>query len=199
VFFHDIFIILKLFFSDKKYFYFAFVVALAAVPASVFFFSENIPDEAPPGDCSYLAKKETVRGNSLSGLIENGAEIFLHYGYFDCKEIKKGDVVAYSYAGNEVPLAKIVKGVPGDRFAFKENNGKWNLLINGEPAKNSKGEEYGFGESARKMLSLYEKDYGGTIPSGAYLLLGNLTEGTLDSTHFGLVSGNDILGAILPY
>jgi len=40
------------------------------------------------------------------------------------------------------------------------------------------------------MLSLYE----GIIPEGAYLIFGNLVTGTLDSTQYGLVSIEGIIG-----
>ena len=191
-------IILKLSGLNKTFFLVLALVVLAAFSA-LFFFLGDFSEKTITKDCSYRIEKETVRGTSLSGLVEDGDEVFLHYGYFECGEIERGDIVAYSYAGNENPIIKIIKAVPGDKFELKEEGGKWKILVNGESAKNSTGEEYVLGERAHKMLSLYERDYGGAIPSGAYLLLGNLAGGTLDSTHFGLVSKEDILGAILPY
>jgi hypothetical protein len=47
-----------------------------------------------------------------------------------------------------------------------------------------------------RLLSLYEKDYKGIIPEDAYLILGNLPQGSLDSSHFGLVGKKDILGKV---
>jgi type IV secretory pathway protease TraF len=46
------------------------------------------------------------------------------------------------------------------------------------------------------MLSLYEKDYKGVIPENAYLLLGNLIFGSLDSTHFGLIDKSGIVAKV---
>ena len=47
------------------------------------------------------------------------------------------------------------------------------------------------------MLSLYENDYKGMIPSKAYLILGNLSGGSLDASRFGLIDRSDILGKVL--
>jgi len=47
------------------------------------------------------------------------------------------------------------------------------------------------------MLSLYERDYKGVIPKNAYLILGNLVEGSLDSSRFGLVGKSDFLGKVV--
>jgi signal peptidase I len=185
--------------ANKRTIYLSGAVVLAAAFFAFSFFGEKIPEKQISEDCSFRIEKETVNGTSLSGLVENGETVFLHYGYFECKEMEKGDIVAYSYAGRNDPIIKVVKGVPGDKFELKEKEGRWKVLVNGEPAKNSKGDEYSLGEKAYNMLSLYERDYGGEIPAGAYLLFGNLAYGTLDSTHFGLVSRSDILGAILPY
>ena len=38
--------------------------------------------------------------------------------------------------------------------------------------------------------------YGAKIPEDAFLVLGNLVEGSIDSTAFGLVSRDDIIGKV---
>lgn len=149
----------------------------------------------------------TVRGASLSGLIEPDSIVKILFGYYDCNEIKRGDIVAYNYAGDANPIIKIVKGIPGDKFYLKEAEGvpirdktsngvNWNILINGETLKNSQSELYLLGEGGYRMLSLYERDYKGVIPADTYLILGNLASGSLDSTHFGLIGKRDILGKV---
>ncbi len=132
----------------------------------------------------------------MQGLIEDGQTVKILFGYYNCHKIKKGDVVVYDFAGDKAPIIKIVKGVEGDRLRLKEANGGWHILINDEIIKNSKGENYLIDQSGYRMLSLYERDYKGKIPKNAYLLLGNLTGGSLDSTRFGLVDKSDILGKV---
>jgi type IV secretory pathway protease TraF len=46
------------------------------------------------------------------------------------------------------------------------------------------------------MLSLYEDDCSEGIPQNTYLILGNLTSGSLDSSRFGLIDKSDILGKV---
>ncbi|MDP3057559.1 MAG: signal peptidase I [bacterium] len=157
--------------------------------------------------CVSSVEEKIVRGNSLTGVIEPGETVKILFGYYDCNEIKKEDIIVYSYAGNPVPLIKIVKGIPGDSFRLqkeesgpvrgKTSNGvNRNILIKGEVLKNAQSQPYLIGESGYRMLSLYERDYKGVIPENAYLLLGNLASGSLDGTHFGLIGKADILGKV---
>ena len=60
-------------------------------------------------DCPTTIEERTVRGNSLSGFIEQGETIKIFTGYYDCHDVKKEDIIVYDYSGNEVPLIKIVK------------------------------------------------------------------------------------------
>ena len=105
--------------------------------------------------------------------------------------------MAYEFSGNPEPIIKIVKGVPGDKFGLEKFGNYWQIIINGEVVKNSKGEPYQLSESAYNLLSLYVKDYGGVIPPDTYLILGNLPAGSLDSSRFGLVDKSGIAGKVL--
>lgn len=145
-------------------------------------------------ECPVKTEERIVRGGSLQGLIEDGRTVKILFGYYRCHKIKRGDVVVYNFAGNKAPIIKIVKAVEGDKFHLERTDGGWHILINGEIVKNSEGQPYLLNERGYKMLSLYERDYQGIIPENAYLLLGNKTDGSLDSTHFGLVDKSDILG-----
>jgi len=141
------------------------------------------------------AEERIVRGNSLSPLIKAGDRIEIHY---DVREIRRGDIVAVRRPGRLDPIVKIVKGLPGDRFQLREAKEGVNVLVNGEVLKNSSGQPYKFSGKRKKMLSLYEKDYGGVIPGDAYLLLGNMVSGSLDSTRFGLIDKEEIMGKVRP-
>jgi len=146
-------------------------------------------------DCITKTEEHIVRGDSLSGIIEPDQTIKLLVGYYNCNELKQGDIVVYNYAGTD-PLIKIVKAVQGDSFKLQQSGNGWNILINGEIAKNSKKEPYLLNDKGYQMLSLYEQDYQGVIPTDACLLLGNTASGSLDSSRFGLVGKKDILGKV---
>jgi len=145
--------------------------------------------------CEVEEKPLKVNGGSLAGLVEDGAEMKVLMGYYNCNEVKKGDIVLYSYSSERNPLIKIVKGVPGDKFELKKTlAGCWNLLINNEVSKNFQNEPYCLTEQGNRMLSLYIDDYNGVIPENAYLILGNLVVGSMDSSRFGLVGRQDLVG-----
>ncbi|MDP2629249.1 MAG: signal peptidase I, partial [Candidatus Harrisonbacteria bacterium] len=134
----------------------------------------------------------------LSGLIESGEEIEIYWGYYDRFQAQRGDIVAYRYAGNLAPLIKIIHGMPGDTFALVENteDGLWYLMINGEALRTSSGQRYALSEDRAKLLRQYEKDYQGTIPQGAFIILGNNPRGSVDSSQFGFASKNNFLGKV---
>jgi len=159
-------------------------------------FSESA-DESE--ECQIETEERIVRGDSLSGILENGDTVRIHVGYYQCHPVEREDIVAYNYAGKEAPLIKIVKAIEGDKFQLKKSTAGcgWNILINDKILKNSQGKDYCFGEHGYRMLSLYEKDYKGVIPKDTLLILGNWANGSLDSTRFGLVDKGDLLGKII--
>jgi len=170
---------------------FVFVVCLIIIGAGVLILETS-------ERCTTKTEERIVRGDSLSPLINPGDTVKILFDYYDCHKIKREDVVAYSYAGNENPIIKIVKGIPGDKFSLvkSSNDSDWNILINRQIVKNSQDQPYLIGQSGYRMLSLYERDYKGIIPENAYLLLGNKAFGSLDSTRFGLIDKSDILGKV---
>lgn len=147
-------------------------------------------------NCPFVEEVRTVRGNSLAPLIQNGQAIKILFGYYDCHDVGRGDLVVYRYGGTQDPIIKSVKGVEGDAFSLQEGEGGfvWHMLINNAVVKNSQDQPYIVGPGAYNILSLYIRDYGGIIPENSYLILGDLVSGSLDSTTFGFVDKSDILG-----
>lgn len=146
--------------------------------------------------CPMRTQREVVQGNSLQGIIEDGATVRIQYGYYGCHIPLRDEVVAIRYAGNKNPLIKVIKGVPGDVFALEPMGGGQALLINHRPAFTSAGVPYVFSAQKAKVFSLYIRDYQGVIPDNAYLVLGNLPEGTMDSSQFGLIDKASLIGRV---
>ena len=48
-------------------------------------------------DCVTEERLVTVKGNSLSGLIEDNKVLKILVGYYQCHPIKTNDIVAYTY------------------------------------------------------------------------------------------------------
>lgn len=149
------------------------------------------------GACSVLYKTEEVNGNSLANFIEHGSKVRIAYGYYQCGELRRDDVVIYRDAGNANPLIKIVKGLSGDSFMLAHSEGGAKIFINGLALRTTTGEPYRISADAIQLLSLYERDYHGQIPAGAVLILGNIASGSRDSTEFGFVGRDNLIGKVV--
>lgn len=185
---------------NKKFISIAFITifSIIFIGAYKIFSKKTISNSVVlQSSCVLKTEERVVRGNSLSGLIEPGQTIKILFGFYNCNEIKREDVIAYNYAGNPEPIIKIVKGLDGDKFHLQKTDNSWDVLINDEIVKNSFNQPYVLDEKSHKMLLLYEQDYKGIIPQNAYLILGNAANGTLDSSVFGLIDKSDILGKVV--
>jgi signal peptidase I len=148
-------------------------------------------------DCILKIKLSKTRGSSLVPLIKSKQKIKILYGYYDCHPIEREDIVAYYYSGNDVPIIKIVKALPGDKWRLRKNGpNRYYIIVNNKPLKTSNGEFYQIPESKINMLKLYVRSYP-LIPKDTYLILGNHINGTMDATRFGLVDKSDIIGKVV--
>jgi signal peptidase I len=157
------------------------------------------PAAIEPGavPCATSLRPLRIRGRSLSGIVEDGDTVWLEDDAARCRPLEHDMIVAFSLGDDTAALlAKVIHGVPGDRFHVVEKDGAHALYVNGEVARNSRGTAYSFRARRADMLKLYEHDYGGRIPQGAYLVLGNEPFGTRDGTVFGLISREQIIGQL---
>lgn len=147
--------------------------------------------------CPVEIAKRTVSGSSLEGVLNSGDEVWIEMGYYACRPVKRGDIVAYHYGGNERPIVKIVRGIPGDAFALEpaERGGTY-LLVNNGRLQDDAGTFYILDAHQARIIGLYVRDYHGVIPADSYLLLGSASAASLDSRQFGLAAKMDILGRV---
>jgi len=187
-------------FTKKFLFYFGSFIAVIVIAELIFFaflkLSENREFNLT---CVSEQTDEIVRGQSLSGVIEEGQTVKLLRNFYNCNPVQRGDIIAYNLSGRTEPIIKIVKGLPGDEFKLEQNQrGGYNIIINNKILTVSTGAPYELPAGRQKMLELYIHDYNGVIPPDAYLIFGNLSSGSLDSTRFGLVGKEGIAGKIHP-
>ena len=183
-----------------------YIILLTLATASIFYFKENSQElnihansvkyNANP-NCNTRLESFIVRGDSMAGILESGQKVIVSIRHYECAEIQKGDIILYNYSGNEVPLIKIVFGLPGDHFYLTQNNDSWSIVINDKAVTNSKNETYVIDKHGYSLFALYWQDYKGMIPKDAFLLLGNRASGSLDSSRFGLVHKSTIIGKVL--
>ena len=92
-----------------------------------------------------------------------------------------------------MPLIKALRGLPGDKFSVSDGK----IIINGVAAMNSAGEPYRLSPPRAAMIALYVHDDHGVIPPDSFLVMGENPAGSLDSSRFGLVSRQAIIGKLV--
>ncbi len=144
--------------------------------------------------CVEYADVRRLSGSSLSPAFLSGDQLLFLGGYYGCNPVKYGDLVLYRW-GDHKNVAKFVRGLSGDLLSVQENSlNQWRLELNGQPLRNSLGEEYILSEKKAVLIKLYAR----RLKDKEVLLLGNKTNGSHDSTVFGLVKTNQLSGKLFP-
>lgn len=173
------------------------IISTSVVFFTLLFYPSHLEYSQETVDYAVKVDQFEVCGNSMAPLIKSGQIVNLFREYYDFHPVERGDIVLYDYAGNDAPIIKIVKAVPGDNWRIEKDEDKnsYQIIVNGEPLKNSEGRYYQISESKIKMLENYAESYP-VLQSGTYLILGNKIRGSMDATRFGLIGKNDILGKV---
>lgn len=150
---------------------------------------------APPlfaRTCEQVPHSIRIEGHSLAPLIQPG-QIVESVPTACAGKIAAGDLVVFRSGAHKMPIIKQVRGVAGDTFAMR---GDGRIILNGDVLRNALGQPYVLSSGRAQMIALYERDFGGVIPLDAYLVLGTMTGGGLDSTRLGLISHRDVVGVV---
>lgn len=142
--------------------------------------------------------KETVKvPGAGSDIFEGGTEIEVEMNYYACNKGERDQIVMIKSPGRDDPLFKYIKMVPGDKYAVEGKDKKFNVIVNGNPMENSKGEVYSFTERKSRMIKLYESNFKDGIKQGVYFVFGESPAGGFDSTRFGPVTSERMIGRVL--
>ena len=129
------------------------------------------------------------QGGSLSPPFHYGVAVLMRPA--SCVAvIGRGALAVFRTGARQRPVIKIVRAVPGDRFAVDAEGA---LIVNNKGLKNSAGVPYALPPAARRMLESYVRAYNGIIPADTYLLLGDGRQGLIDSTRLGLIHRSDFV------
>lgn len=153
----------------------------------------------PSSNCPTQKETLTINGRSLTGLIESGQEITALMGYYACNPAQRNDVILYNLHPGSEPLVKIVKAVPGDTWSIETQDKKNRIIVNGEILTTTTGVPYEISDQSATLLGRYVQSRNNMMIENSYLILGNLSAGSMDSTRFGLVSINDFLGKVVDW
>ena len=155
-----------------------------------------------PLQIRYGTEQQTVRGESMEPALKDGQTISIDNKYYQTHEIERNDIVTVVFSWREEPIVKFIRAVPGDTIILEEQeDGNFYIIINGKSILNSEEEPYSLTYAKSRMINLYAKEYkekyNSKIPDNLYLVLGNQTSGTQDSTQFGLVERENIVGKVI--
>ncbi len=135
-----------------------------------------------------------VSGRSLEGVVTEGSRVEILKGFYHCNKLHREDLIVYQTEDGRDPLIKIVKGISGDRFFLEKVGESWRIRINGKFLRTSQGEPYQFRGSKAEILLKEQERSDGLIPSGYALIFGNIAQGSVDSSRFGLIPLGKIIG-----
>lgn len=158
------------------------VIGIILSVATLFQVRDSIVSACPIRD-----EEVIVRGHSMQGIANAGAHIRILGDFYACHSVQRNDIVILR--GGDIELIKRVVGIPGDSFRIRENN---LLEIEFDIVRTTDGEPYRVPE--KSPLRSAEKDFKGIIPPNGYILLGNLPQGSRDSTLLGIIGKDEITG-----
>lgn len=161
----------------------------------------NTPVTKEDGDnkdpCTSVRGIKLIRGDSMGPLLSEGDEVIVEDGYYACHEIERGDIVEIEYPYRETNIVKFVKGIPGDTLSIHEGVSGWGVVVNGNEVVTSENKPYALSREQIQKIDAYIQSYQGIIPPQYYLIMGNLPEGSLDSSVYGLFWKGSIVGKVL--
>ena len=150
----------------------------------------NLPENL---SCVEYADVRTLSGGSLSPALLSGDQLLFLGGYYGCNPVKYGDLVLYRWGDNK-NVAKFVRGLSGDQLAVEQiSANQWRLELNGQPVHNSLGNDYILSEKKSALIRLYARK----LKANEVLLLGDKSDGSHDSSVFGLVKTDQLVGKLV--
>jgi len=171
---------------------------------------ETLSSEATPmgvvkNNCDIDIKEESyeIKDSSLADFLKSGSNVKVLLDYYQCNEVKRGDIVLYKEDSQSEPIIKIVKGIPGDAFGMQGDGISWNILINNEIIATPQGDLHQVDAKDGDDLIVYfqklsaDKDAIPTIPPKEYLLIENMASGGIENTPFGLANISGIIGKVV--
>ncbi len=148
-------------------------------------------------NCEVSVKKVLVDGSG-NDVYPAGTMLEVEMNYYNCNTGARNEVAMIMSPGRSKPIFKYLKMVPGDKFEVKQvADNKYRIEINGDEMENTDGKVYEFSERKSKMVSLYQSNYKDGIRDGAYFVFGSTLGGGFDSTRFGPVTNENMVGRVV--
>lgn len=126
----------------------------------------------------------TVRGNSMSPYLKHGQQIKM--SAFKNQKIKRHDLVVFNYKKKKI--IKRIVALYKDKVELKKNCD--HIFVNNKILTTIAGLNYCI---TRKSLQMFIKTYKNIMPKDHNIVLGEIKEGSEDSTLFGFIDKSQIL------
>jgi hypothetical protein len=136
-----------------------------------------------------------VRTGQLAPLVRKGDFIHVYAGQCDFP-VERGAVVMV-LSRSPFPQLRVARALPGDMLTVESRGGIQVLLVNGTELRNSVGKPYRFSTLSAEVMREQLAPFGGRLPEGAYLLLGDRPDFTRDASQLTPVLRKDILGVMM--
>jgi signal peptidase I len=173
---------------------FALIALAGSFGIAAYYEKQKVSQEA---SC-FSEVQKIVQGQSMEPLFQDGTTVRVLMGYYACHPIERGDIILADFPGiRESFILKQVRAIPGDRLALTEENGLWHIWVNGTLLTNATGSAYALSDALAQLLQNDEHEYGGVIPERYYLVLGEMPEGSFDSSRAGLFFQEMIVAKVL--
>jgi len=138
-----------------------------------------------------------VRTAQLSPLVRKGDFVRMYTGQCDFP-VERGAVVM-TLTRTPFPQLRVARALPGDSITVESRGGIRVALVNGTELRNSVGKPYRFSRLSAEVMREHLAPFGGKLPEGAYLLLGDRPDFTLDPNGLTPVLRKDILGVMMDH
>ena len=136
-----------------------------------------------------------VRTGQLYPLVHKGDFVHVYTG--QCDFPVEGGAVVMVLATSPFPQLRVVRALPGDTVTVESRGGLRVLLVNGTELRNSAGRPYRFSRVSAEVMREHLVPFGGRLPEGAYLLLGDRPDFTLDPAQLKPTLRKEILGVMV--
>lgn len=163
---------------------------------SSYFMNKKINTMGQVG-CVTDQKMITMQDADLSGLVEKGDVLKVLIGYYNCNDIKDGDLVYFRISPPIEPVVKIVYGLPGDTFEVVETDieAEWHIKINGSLVM-AGSSPYFIKSRHTPPLKTYQISRNGILGKDEYIILSNVPPGLSDSSNLGIVKRKAFEGRV---
>lgn len=151
----------------------------------------------PGTNCDVKTETVTVP-KAGSDIFKAGTELKVEMNYYACNKGEHDEIVMIKTPGRDDPLFKYIKMIPGDKYTVSQGKDKhFKVFVNGEAMQNAKEVPYSFTERKSRMIRLYESNFKDGIKAGVYFVFGEVPAGGFDSTRFGPVTPDRMVGRVL--